>query len=129
VVDHAALHVGLGAEDGDHRLREVAGVAAGVEGDDVSLKQALEHSLSHVGWQDAPEVWLGPGNVDEEREKGSSPKTLPDEVRGHVELVVVEEHRRGRLVSYCIGHGLGEVAVDGNVAFLPSLSRVVTEHG
>ncbi len=94
VVDHTVLHVGLGAENRGGRLGEVAGVAVGVEGDDVGLQQALEHALPHVGGQDAPEVGLGPGDVDEEREERARPETLPDEERGHVELVVVEEDRR-----------------------------------
>ena len=48
VVDHAAFGVVLDAEDPDGGLREVAGVAVGVEGNHVGREQALQDALPHV---------------------------------------------------------------------------------
>jgi hypothetical protein len=121
----AALEVGLGAKRVGGSLDEGAGVAAGVEGDDVGGEQALQHVLPDVVGQDPPQVRLGPGDVDEQRDKGPISEALADEERGHVELIVVQEDG-GRVVALGgLNDGVGEAAVDGDVSFLPGPPRLV----
>src|SRR5215208_6325503 len=127
VPDGAALDVGLGAQSVGGRLDEGAGVAAGVEGHYVRGEQTLQHALPDVIGQDAPQVRLGPGDVDEKGDEGPIAEPLADEERGHVELVVVEEDGRRVVAFGGLYYGLGEAAIDGDVALLPGPPRLVTQ--
>ena len=93
----------------------------------ISADQTLEHALPYVIGKDAPQVRLGPGDVDEQGDEGPIAESLADEERGHVELVVVKEDG-GRVVALGgLHHGGGEAAVDGDVALIPGTPRIVSE--
>ena len=62
-----------------------------MEGDDVIREDALVEVLADVAGEDPPGVGLGPGDVDEVVQEEVR-SFLADELRRHVEVVVVEHH-------------------------------------
>ena len=118
--------VDLGAEQLLARAQEVPLPAGGVEADDVVREQALVHRAPQVLRQDVPVVGLRPRNVDEVRHDRVGP-ALPDQLRGEVQVVVVEEHRRVRLAVDLGGDGGGERLVHGQVAVEPRVVQAEVE--
>ena len=65
--------------------------------------------------------------MDEQGDEGPITESLADEERGHIELVIVEEDG-GRVVALgSLHYGVGEAAIDGDVALLPGPPRVVAQ--
>ena len=95
---------------------EVAGVALGVERDDVAAEQAAQQPLAHVGRQDAPRVGAGPRDVDEVAEQRVG-AALPDPLGHQVEVVVLDHHQGPAAAGLdLVGDGVGEDPVDRGVA-------------
>jgi hypothetical protein len=99
---------------------EVQPPALRVKPDHVVREQALVDLAPDRPGKHVPVVGLRPGDVDEVREQRLG-GLLPNEARGEVELVVVEEHRSAGLDLELLEHRLGEALVHARIAGVPGV--------
>ena len=102
-----------------------AGVLRRLETDHVVAEHPLADRPSHLQRQQAPVVGIRPGDMDEVLEDRVR-VAFADEAGAEVEVVVLEhDDRLGRAVRAGGQDLLGEELVDGDVAAVPGVPRLV----
>ena len=106
------------ADDVPHGIEEVLSPPLGVERDDVVREHAVVNRVADVLWEHVPVVRLRPRHMCEVHERRVR-HCVPDEPRCEIEVIVVEEDGRVRLIVELLEDCSRKTRVDGDVPLVP----------